>query len=139
MGLEWKDSLLVGVEKIDSQHKELFQKINDFLMAMGTDQRAEEMARTFKFLEDYVVFHFDTEEELMKRYNYPDLDDHKVLHKDFKESLSMLKTKLEVSGANLSLVVETNKFLSSWLVNHIGVHDKRAGAFLIKNGAGEED
>jgi hypothetical protein len=34
MSLKWDDSLLIGIENIDSQHKELFKYLDKFLSAM---------------------------------------------------------------------------------------------------------
>ncbi|MCK5236434.1 MAG: hemerythrin family protein [Deltaproteobacteria bacterium] len=131
MALKWTEALSVGVKEIDSEHIELFDRFNKFLASMGPDKRDESLKETLGFLEDYVVKHFNHEEEFMDTYDYPKKDEHKALHADFKKKLNEIKTTLDTEGVGLGLIVETNRFLSNWLVNHISTIDKEFGAFLI--------
>lgn len=39
-------------------------------------------------LVDYTVSHFRTEEEMMKRTGYPDLENHKQIHQQFVDKLA---------------------------------------------------
>ena len=87
MAILWKENLSVGVNEIDNQHKELFNRINNLLDACTRGKGSEEIKRTLNFLSDYVISHFGTEENLMVRYNYPDYTSHKEKHEKFKKNL----------------------------------------------------
>lgn len=64
----YDDSLSTGVRSIDDQHKELFDKINNLLAACREGKGKEEVAKVMKFLSDYVIDHFGTEEGYMVTY-----------------------------------------------------------------------
>ncbi|MDH4227189.1 MAG: bacteriohemerythrin [Deltaproteobacteria bacterium] len=128
--LEWKSSFLVGVDAIDSQHKELFDKVNSFLKAMGPDKRAAEFEETLKFLEDYVIKHFSDEEKLMHLHCFPHADSHMMQHKEFKNRLNDFKAAYAAKGITLPFTVEVSGYLTNWLIKHISVLDKELGAFI---------
>ena len=51
--MEWTEDLAVGVNAIDSQHKELFKRINNTRVGHKQHRCREEIDGTIKFLEDY--------------------------------------------------------------------------------------
>ncbi len=130
MALKWTESLSTGVDELDKQHKELFERFNAFLAAMAPDKRQKEMDETLTFLEEYVLEHFGNEESYMEHYDYPKSESHKSLHAEFKGKLKEIREKFNSEGTGLGLMVETNRFLSNWLVNHICLVDKELGDFL---------
>ncbi|MEE9613618.1 MAG: bacteriohemerythrin [Thermodesulfobacteriota bacterium] len=130
MALEWKPTMSVGVDIIDTQHQELIRRINDLLASMGSDEHANKLESTLKFLEDYIATHFGTEEDYMKRHDYPGYAEHKGEHESFKASLNDLKAELDKSGPSLAITTKTNIFVSGWLLNHISRIDTKLGEFL---------
>jgi hemerythrin len=66
----------------------------------------------------------------MVKINYPEYANHKSYHDQFVKDLSLLKTQLDNEGLKLNLVVQTNKLLVDWLINHIKKVDKALGEFL---------
>jgi hemerythrin len=69
--MNWNDNLAVGVNSIDNQHKELFSKINDLLVAMKSGNGNNEIFKMLNFLENYVTKHFNDEESIQRKNNYP--------------------------------------------------------------------
>lgn len=130
MAIKWSEDLRVGVDTIDSQHKELFNRINNLLDACMKGKGSEEVKRTLNFLSDYVISHFGTEESLMAKYNYPDYTSHKERHEKFKKEFAELKMKIEKEATGLLATLGTNHLLIDWWLNHIGKVDKVLGAFL---------
>jgi hemerythrin len=129
MALKWNEKFATGIEKIDTQHRELFTRINNLLDAC-TQRKGEEMiGEVMRFLEDYIVVHFSTEEEFMLKYDYPDYPSHKAQHAKFISEFSELKRRLK-SGRISTVVVPTNRLLIDWWINHISNVDKELGAFL---------
>jgi hemerythrin len=59
MGIEWRDSLAIGVEAIDNQHKELLLRFDRLLKACQSGQGIEELKKLQTFLEEYVRTHFN--------------------------------------------------------------------------------
>lgn len=129
MAIEWDNTLATGVDVIDSQHKELFSRINT-LFNTCHDGRKEEAVKTLKFLENYVVEHFSTEETTMIISKYPGYPAHKGEHLKFMEDFAELKKKFDAEGPNVLTMVMLNGAVVDWLRNHIRKTDKALGAFL---------
>jgi hemerythrin len=77
MQLFWTGDLSVGVREIDSQHRELFRMINGLDAAIKQGKAKKEIMGLVRFLDDYIVDHFGTEEKYMTAYDYPDYQLHK--------------------------------------------------------------
>lgn len=130
MAVQWTQDLATGIEEIDNQHKELFNRINALIDACSKGKGKEELSGVLNFLADYVVMHFGAEEERMKALAYPDYEAHKKQHDGFIADFLDLKQKLEQKGPTVDLVIKVNHFLFDWLINHIRKMDKVLGAFL---------
>ncbi|MBS4025837.1 MAG: bacteriohemerythrin [Clostridia bacterium] len=128
--LQWTEDLAVGVDKIDSQHQELFSRINKLLDACNQGKGRETVDEIIKFLEDYVVTHFTLEEEHMAKYAYSGYSDHKEQHYQFINSFSKLKEKIEREGVGSHISIYTNQIVVDWLQDHITKTDKALGKFL---------
>jgi len=132
MPLQWTDDLCVGVEEIDNQHKELFERIDNLFLAMKQGRGREEVGALVGFLEDYIVMHFGTEERYMKEYDYPDSILHRAKHARFSEEFSSIKGRFGSEGSTVELVMQMKAFLTDWWVNHIRTIDKMLGVFLSR-------
>ncbi|NLY30396.1 MAG: hemerythrin, partial [Firmicutes bacterium] len=77
MAIKWTPNLAVGIEKIDEQHKVLFERINALIEACNQGKGKDTVADLITFLKDYVVFHFRDEQQIMLNYKYPQYEQHK--------------------------------------------------------------
>lgn len=130
MGIQWRDSLAIGVEVIDNQHKELLQRFNDLLSACESGKGKEELERLMGFLDEYVCTHFRDEEALQRLRGYPAYEAHKVEHDSFTGRVKALKEEIKKEGVAIHNVMDTNNLLLSWLINHISKVDTELGKFL---------
>ena len=130
MKLQWTQELSVGVEEIDSQHKELFDRINNLDTAMKRGKAKEEVVRLIEFLDQYVIIHFGAEEKYMVDYNYTGYALHKTKHDWFKKEFSDIRTRLEAGGVSPELIMLSNNLLITWFSNHIRSIDMMLGSFL---------
>lgn len=126
----WSSKYSVGVEKIDTQHKELFNKINDFLNAMREGNGKAEVMKTLDFLEEYVNKHFRDEEQIQKNSQYPGYSVQHEQHEEFRNKLKALRTQLENEGIDSRLVIKTQKEMCDWWNNHITKLDSQLGKHL---------
>ena len=132
--IEWDDSLSVGVELIDNQHKMLIERLNDLSGAIEMTQGEGSIVQTLDFLIEYTAFHFSAEEKCMAEHDYPGLDDQKKQHEQFKASLRNMVEDYEYEGVTRALTTSVNVFLGNWLVNHIKGMDLKLGEFLQEKG-----
>jgi len=130
MGIEWRDSLAIGVEAIDNQHKELLLRFGRLLTACQAGQGVEELKKLQTFLGEYVHTHFSDEEELQRLHRYPDYESHHAQHVYFIEQINKLEAETKQEGVSTHHVVETNNMLLKWLLNHISKVDKELGVFI---------
>ena len=126
--VEWSDELSVNVPKLDEQHKMLIQMINELQNAMVQNKSNEIMAKTIRKLVLYTQTHFKLEEDLMKRYDDPELELHTQQHQDFIQKILIFQRQYEEDSA--SLTEDILNFLISWLTNHIKKVDIRYAAVL---------
>ncbi len=132
--IEWDDSLSVGIELIDEQHKVWIERLNSLSGAVESHQEVQHVSRTLDFMVDYVEFHFATEEKHMAAQNYPAFAEHKAKHAEFRKALTELVREFEEDGATHRLGESVNNFQITWLKNHIRQIDKQFGAFLKEKG-----
>ncbi len=127
--IKWNESMSVGIPKIDSQHKQLIQMINDLNSAMREGKSKEILNRVITDLMNYAQIHFETEEEYFVKYEYGGREEHEQEHSKFITQVFDFKKKFDANKVGLS--IEIMKFLSDWLVNHIKVTDmKYKGVFV---------
>ena len=128
--IKWDDSLSVGIDLIDEQHKLLIQRIKDLSDAVNSSRGATEIGKTLGFMIDYTEFHFSTEEKHMTELDYPGYEPHKQQHEEFKSTLNEMVMEFEEDGATAQLSEWVNNYLISWLVKHIKSIDTKLSEFL---------
>lgn len=77
--MPWHQSLSVGVEFIDDQHKEWFDRAEKLFDAGKKGQAKEYVGELLEFLDSYTKKHFADEEKYMASINYPGLEEQKKL------------------------------------------------------------
>lgn len=132
--IEWNQSLSVGVEFIDNQHKEWFMKTNAFTNAVREGRANDVILETLQAMEEYTETHFVAEEKFMEDIKYPYRDSHVVLHDDFRENYVQLLLKLLREDRDTYVVAEG--YLENWLLTHISKADKAYGNYFVKLSSG---
>ena len=133
--MEWSDKLAVGVATIDSQHKELFKRIDNLVLAIKQHRCKSEIDGTLKFLDDYARVHFAEEEKHMKETHYAGYEEQVEEHKKYLAALTELKAEAaqpRVPGSSYDLSATTNQVVVDWIVDHIMKLDMQFGEYLKK-------
>lgn len=131
--MEWDGSLSIGVEMIDGQHRMLISKLSDLSDAVDQHREAAVLMQTVQFLREYTDFHFKEEEQEMEKANYPHIEEHKKLHKEFIGMIGTLEEDLQEEGATRAVGESVNTFLWNWLYDHIMKTDMKLGSYLNKS------
>jgi hemerythrin len=129
--INWNDSLSVGVDYIDNQHKQLVSIINRLNDAMLQDKGNDVMSQILDNLVDYTKSHFKSEEHLMRKYGYPESANHLKEHDKLTKEVIDFAENFKQGKAIITLPVLN--FLKDWLNNHILKTDKLLGQFLSKD------
>ncbi|GAB6051857.1 bacteriohemerythrin [Magnetospira thiophila] len=127
----WNDKMSVGVETLDNDHKiliDLLNRVHAVAGEGGGDQKV--LAKTLDELLDYVRYHFEAEERLMKLAAYPNLEAHQELHKVMGGKVAEKHQELVERGLDEKGSLELMNFLSDWLIRHILREDMKYKPFL---------
>jgi hemerythrin-like metal-binding protein len=133
---QWLPRYETGFPLIDNQHKSLFHAINALHYAMLSGQGTALLQTTLAALNDYTHLHFATEEEYMRCYQYPDIQDHYCKHQALKARVKQFNQRLEEVESQgdhrkkMQLTLELSYFLSQWLIDHIDQEDQKMIDFL---------
>ena len=86
-------------------------------------------------LNAYARFHFISEENMMAKANYPQLEDHRKHHLDLISKLNSREAMLQLEKSDKSAqhIVD---FLVSWFVNHTTGEDRLFADFYHQQGTG---
>ena len=129
----WKEKYRLGVDLIDQQHEELFERVSAFITvvrsAVPWEEKVDQVKDTMAFMQEYVVFHFEDEEAYQERIGYPDLENHKRIHAQFKTSVQTYAERMESEGYTEDLVKEFSGKLMAWLIMHVAGVDQKLGTF----------
>ena len=128
----WSDDFLVGNSIIDAQHRELVNITNEFYagVKMGGLVAKAYFLQTIKGAVNYVRTHFQEEEALMRKIEYPQYEAHKKQHENFvAEVTQQIKTFEKEDNPNPAGFV---KYLMDWILNHIAQSDKKYTPYLSK-------
>lgn len=125
MHLVWREALRTGLRDIDLQHRELIEIINDLEDACGGTGEIASIDAILARLSAYAVFHFETEEALM-RTQLPaasaHAEAHLQAHGDFAARLQAFRVLGEAARVQRSAAL--HDFLKTWFVDHVMGTDK---------------
>ncbi|PUU86662.1 MAG: hemerythrin-like metal-binding protein, partial [Halanaerobium sp.] len=94
------------------------------------EEKRKEIEKTLDFMGEYVVTHFNAEEALQKRYNYPDYENHHKIHEDFKAEIAEFKKEYKENDYDEDFVLEFSGRLLTWLINHVASTDQDIGEHI---------
>ena len=119
-----------GVAIIDSQHKELIDRLNQVISMGAKSVSKEETQKTLKLLEEYILKHFRDEEALQKQSGYTKYEWHKGQHQLYIAEFQKLRKEFEMNGASPKFVLDVQNSIIAWIVRHIKSVDAELGRFI---------
>jgi len=124
----WSNKLETGIEVQDKQHRKLIEIINIIggMCAMGSD--TAQIKPVLDELVSYTVYHFDTEEKMMRQYavSAEHQTNHLKAHEAFRQQVSLAVGIIQTSPQNtMNLLAQLLDYLARWLLQHIMVVDLR--------------
>lgn len=118
---QWDNTLKTGHQTVDTQHYQLFGMVNELHDAIVANKTKEVLFPTLEKPAKYTVEHFQTEEGLMSKIQYPNLAAHQKKHQALTKEVQELMEKYRSGKAVLSLTL--SNFLAKWLQHHIKEDD----------------
>ncbi|NFJ54336.1 bacteriohemerythrin [Clostridium botulinum] len=133
---EWKKCYSCNISKIDNRHKRLFELADEIYTIVSVNDgydHFDEIMEAIKALKEYTVYHFSYEEEVMRKYEYSDLDNHKVEHDAFVNKIKSINEE-EIDEKQKNFLMDLLEFIVNWIENHILKSDLKYKEYL--NGLG---
>ena len=129
--LQWKVEYQINIDAADRLHRELFNKVNEFISAsLAKDTKTIRII--FSYLASHVIESKSEEEEMMSRYNYPFIKDHLREHKRFVEDFMALKEEVDTENYDMSsLSFRVQLLLFDWFSGHISNSDRHVARHVI--------
>jgi hemerythrin len=123
----WRSEYNINNFKIDTEHQKLFSIAREAMniSKLNNDNEIksklkEVIIKLFK----YVNLHFSNEEKYMKDISYPEVDNHKILHKNMLNMLTNLLTEMNTMKLK-SIENSLNNFIEEYFIRHIILEDKK--------------
>ena len=127
--ITWKPEYNIGIQEMDDQHMKLVELINNYCHAIVDGASKKEIFSVLDDVVDYAGYHFGDEESLLRKYGYPDYDDHIQIHQQVVSEL-LYHYKRYKSGVEEESV-EIMRFLKNWLIGHIMRQDRKYANFIL--------
>lgn len=134
----WKERYELGVDLIDTQHKELFKRVEAFMQTLRSsadwEEKVAQVNETLEFMKAYVVEHFRDEEEYQQSIGYPGYEAHKKVHEGMVSYVLETYAAYEKNGFDQQLMQQFAGKLLAWLINHVASDDQRIATYAIEKG-----
>lgn len=123
--VQWSEEYVIGIEKIDEQHKRLFEIANDaykLLKDPFLTDKYDKIVVIIKELQDYTKYHFNYEEEYMKSIGYKKYLSQKVAHDEFIAKINKFDLK-KIDNNQDEAILKLLEFVVEWIGWHIKKED----------------
>jgi len=124
--LKWKDEYCIGIDKIDNQHKHLFEIGNRAYDLLNDQFRLDKYDRIVEIIEElrqYTIYHFKSEEEYMQSISYKKFFSQKVQHDYFIKKINEVDLS-EIDENQDAYLKDLLAFVFEWILKHILEEDK---------------
>jgi len=118
----WTDSYLLGIDEIDIQHRGFFELWENECRNADLNN-FDQLKNVIVKLENYILEHFKTEEDLLRKSGYADIETHVAQHRFFIQKVSEMK--LELNYKNMLLFEKLTMFIKKWFISHIMQTDRK--------------
>ena len=121
--IQWREEFCTGISGVDYEHEELIKLINDVYALIDNKADQQTIIDALGDIYGSISAHFSLEEQMMKRHNYDQYDEHKADHDKLLDDIIDISDEFEI---NLNLNQELFKQrLNDWFQNHFKTHDAR--------------
>lgn len=120
---KFEDILKTNIPEIDEQHKKLIDLTNELYDAIKKGVASEIEEKMLIEVTDYVKFHFNAEEQIIKKNTPGEYQQHKMQHTRLIDK--MAETLKHYTPGNIDVPTEIFEILKFWVNQHIKKTDSR--------------
>ena len=130
--LQWNHASSVGVQILDEQHGVLIDTLNALSVGAAGGAPANEVRELIARLLEYTKRHFQTENMLMEKFEYPGYEEHKTEHERLVVQIADAGRAMQM-GEPVHLRMLTG-YVRQWFSAHMEGTDHELGAWLNTQG-----
>jgi len=127
----WNNSYNIHISDMDYEHKEQFEFLRKLNTCIINNENDEKVQKILEQLYTFLEKHFMSEEQLMEKYNFDRLEEHKKMHQELLNKILIFKEGYSLGTIDKSFAAV---ILKEWLLQHILEEDIQYSRFL--NGKG---
>lgn len=123
----WRSEYNINNFKIDTEHQKLFSIAREAMnisKLLNDNEIKSKLKEVILKLFKYINLHFSNEEKYMRDISYPEVDNHKFLHKNMLNMLTSLLSELNNMELK-SIQTALNNFIEEYFIRHIILEDKK--------------
>ena len=128
--ISWKNEYSVGHSLLDLQHQQMIKIINTLIDHSNASADSETISDTLANMREYANRHFETEERLLRKYRYLEVEEQHKQHMYFIKRASELA--VETINQDPAVARDILDFLGTWWVTHILKWDMKYKNFLLE-------
>ncbi|WP_251317277.1 hemerythrin domain-containing protein [Flintibacter muris] len=123
---EWQEEYNIGVDAIDKEHQRLFKIINKLFVFREEEKDSQWTCQEgIKYFKGHTIKHFADEEAYMASIGYEGLEEHRRIHRGFREhTLPALEQELEQTNYAPDSVDHFLGVCAGWLIGHTLTEDQ---------------
>lgn len=125
--VEWNNSYALGIQQFDEHHQHLVALLNNIFDAFIAHETTEKLGKILHELLAYCKYHFEEEEQWMRKFDFPFFKEHVLQHEVFSREIEAFQK--EFDGGNELIAPGILAYLRDWLIGHILHSDAKLGQF----------
>lgn len=127
--IAWSNFLRVDVPEMDEEHQQFIARVNELNRAVLESEDKATVMRAIDRMLGEATNHFAHEEEILARYEYPELVAHADRHAELAAQFE--RVKQEIAAADISFVWAAKGLrIKQMLVEHLLGEDMKYRDFL---------
>ncbi|MDR1744887.1 MAG: hemerythrin family protein [Planctomycetota bacterium] len=127
--IAWKPEYEYGILILDEQHRGIVAAMNSLYYATQHKLGGNMLAPVVGMVTEYARIHFGMEEEFLEKCGFPDIQEHKELHRKLmSETDSIGRKSIDRRDPQMFL-----QFLKEWWVGHICHADLAFRQYIAAN------
>ena len=155
MPIIWRPQMSVGNHALDHDHRYLICLINTIELSLRTPDNFDTLDVAMEQLIEYTRDHFDREERLQIKINFPGYIDHKLEHQQIMAELEGLRPRIKrfaeataspddaeepQAGGNgvqrpEQTIDELPRLIRHWIIDHVLTTDTKMREYLARHPA----
>ena len=125
MSIEWNEAYKIGHPAIDTQHQRLFELTRALMAADNQPVLRGLLMQLYKHTRE----HFELEEALMRKLNFPNTGAHTDSHNQLLIRLNGVCQEVGQGQVNKPVV---DALMTDWALRHIAHDDAQLAAFMAR-------